>query len=314
MANIVDNTLAKIDAVSGGMVAGVYGDLGASLFPAVRNILIISMIFFGISMMLGWIEYPARQFAKNTVKIVMVLVLAFNWSYFNLFFYDLFTNAPDAIGTIILGSIDGGGMTSGSISSQIGELLEKGIVASGAAFASDGWFMPIVLGALIFIAILMICGFALALLILSKIAMIVILSLGPLFVIFLLIEQTKPMFASWLQQIFNFAFITILTYTVMAFFGILIAEILEGIPGDSPQLSHIAPLCIIGFAGSFVLAQIPGIASGLAGGVQVGTMGAFSAMGRQAQRVNASPALKQAGAGARNLYSRVRSTNKIRRQ
>jgi type IV secretion system protein VirB6 len=283
MANVIVGVISAVDATSVGLVTVIYGALGESLFPAIRNVLIISMILFGLSMMMGWIEYPVKEFAKHATKITLVLGLAFNWVYFDLFFYQLFTTAPGAIGTIMLDAIGGGGAD--SIAAELGELLSQGIVASGAAFSSDGFFMPYVLGALIFIAITLICGFALALLILAKIATAVILALGPIFIIFLLFDMTKQMFASWLQQVFNFAFITILTYVVMAFFTRLIENSLNAIPvGGNPEIGDITPLVIIGFVGCFILAQIPGIASGLAGGVQVGTMGTFSAASRQLQR------------------------------
>jgi len=316
MANVVDGVIAAVDATSAGMVSAIYGELGTSFFPAVRNAIVISMMIFGISMMMGWIEYPVKQFAKIAVKISLVLGLAFNWTYFNLFFYDVFTNGPDAVGALVLDAVGGAG--AGTISTQIGQLLTDGIIAAGAAFASDGFFMPYVLGALIFIAIILICGYALALIVLAKIAMTIVLALGPIFIVFLLFDLTKQMFASWLQQLFNFAFITILTYTVMAFFTELISNALEAIPLDGdPEIGHITPLCIIGFVGCFVLGQIPGIASGLAGGVQVGTMGAMAAVGR-ASRGGLSDAARGAGkagrAGGKALYDRYKNRNEIRRK
>jgi len=318
MANLVDDVMTSIDNTSAGMVASIYNALGIEAFPFIRTMLIISMVLFGISMMLGWIEYPVRQFAKNSFKIITVLTLAFNWPFFNIIIYSLFTNSPDEIGSLILTAV-GAGNTAG-ISSQIGQLLHNGIVASGMAFSSSGMFMPYILGALIFIAILVICGFALALLALSKIAMAVILALGPIFILFLLFDGTKQMFASWIQQILNFGFVSILTYIVMAFFLTLIDNTINLIP-ISPEIEDVVPLCVIGFIGTFVLLQVTGIASGLAGGVQVTTMGAMGAMGRQMQRFSATPALKQAGnlgskgfQGARNAYDRIRNRNIAKRK
>ncbi len=305
MANLVDEVITLIDNSSVGMVGAIYGALGADALPFVRNMLIITTILFGISMMMGWVEYPIRQFAKNAFKIITVLALAFNWVFFDVLIYNLFTNSPDEIGTIILDAVGAG--PAANISSQVGSLLEDGIIASGAAFASDGFFMPYVLGALIFIAILIICGFVLALLVLSKVAMTCVLALGPIFIIFLLFDGTRQMFASWIQQILNFGFIAILTYIVMAFFVQMLQTSINAIPLGEPELQHIAPLCLVGFVATFVLSQIPGIASGLAGGVQVSTMGAFAAMSRQLQR------MRPRGGWGRDMPQRLRNINITRK-
>jgi len=318
MANLVDEVMTSIDNTSLGMVASIYNALGTEAFPFIRTMLIVSMILFGISMMLGWVQYPIREFAKNSFKIITVLSLAFNWVYFDVFIYSVFTDSPDELGSLILTAVGAG--NTGGISSQIGELLHNGIVASGMAFSSSGMFMPYILGALIFIAIIILCGFAIALLALSKIAMAVVLALGPIFILFLLFDGTKQMFASWIQQILNFGFISILTYIVMAFFLTLIDNTIKLIP-SSPEIEDVVPLCMIGFIGTFVLLQITGIASGLAGGVQVSTMGAMGAMSRQLQRINSAPALSQArnisskGAqGVRNIYTRLRNRNVVRKK
>lgn len=311
MANLVNDVMQTIDNTSANMVNNIYGGFAAELLPFVRNLLTISLILFGMGMMMGWVEYPVRQFLKRVFNISIALLLAFNWPIFDLYIYQVFTNGPDYIGGLALNSVGAGPAT--DISTQVGDLLETGIIASGAAFSADGWVLPYILGAIIFIFVLLICGFTLALLALSKIAMTVVLAVGPLFFIFLMFEPTRQMFSSWMQQVFNFAFIAILTYIVIAFFLQLLDNSIAAIPLDDPQLKHVAPLTLVGFVGTFVLWQIPGIASGLAGGVQVGTMGVFSAMGRQLQRMRPGGGI---GRGApqkiRDYVRKRRRVNRIR--
>lgn len=54
------------------------------------------------------------------------------------------------------------------------------------------------------------------LLALSRIALSVLLALGPLFLALLMFETTKRFFESWIAQMANYAFITILTVMVAA--------------------------------------------------------------------------------------------------
>ena len=297
MANIVDEVIQLVDTTSSGFVEAVYSGLVSANLPFIRTMLIISMILFGISMMAGWIETPLKELTKTVFKIATVLGLLFNWPIFQTILFNTFTNGPDALGGIILSSITAD--TSDHISSRLGELFETGIAAAGAAFSSDGWFLPIVLGVVIFIGIGVIVGYMLALIILAKIATTMILALAPIFIFFLLFNGTRQMFNSWLQQLFNFAFMIILVYIVMAFFIDMIDKALEPIvlAGGDISFDKVAPIAIIGFVATFVMAQIPGIASGLAGGAQVSTVGAVSSLARQARGLSA--ARITGGAGGR---------------
>src|SRR6202007_1583674 len=54
------------------------------------------------------------------------------------------------------------------------------------------------------------------LLALSRIALSVLLALGPLFIALLLFNSTKRFFETWLAQLSNYAFITIITVLVAA--------------------------------------------------------------------------------------------------
>ena len=54
------------------------------------------------------------------------------------------------------------------------------------------------------------------LLALSKIALCILLALGPLFIAFLFFETTKRFFEAWIAQMANYAFVTILTVLVAA--------------------------------------------------------------------------------------------------
>lgn len=279
MANYVDDILLAIDQTSENLVSRMYGALGAELGIFIPTALVILMIIFGLAMMLGHIQYPVRKFIGNTVVVTLVFTVITNWDWFNVVFYNMFTNSPDAIGGLIMTAA--GFETPGGTGTRLGELFEMGLVASGAGFSSDGYFMPIVIGTAIFLATLLVCGFAIALLCLAKIGMAVVLALGPLFIFFTLFSVTRGMFSSWLQQCFNYGFIALLTYVILAFLMQLLLQALIAVPDTNPTVDTIAPLCIVSFIGCFVLWQVPQTAAGLAGGAQLTTMGVFGSAGRQ---------------------------------
>ena len=318
MANVVGDVLDVIDDTSNSLVQNVYGALTGEVFSLLVGLMTLSIIIFGIAILMGWIEYPVREFGKKSFKWIFCLSIIFNWDYFNLIFYTSFTVYPDEIGGLILGEFDTTDVAIGSaadISTLFGSLLERGIIASGAAMSADGWFFPYIVGAFIFLGVMAIVGFALALIILSKIALTMILSIAPLFFIFLMFEGTKQMFSSWLQQLFNFAFIAILTYVVMGFFGELLSKAITVAELEPALLSNTVPIVIVGIAGVFVLAQVTTIASGLAGGAQVGTMGAIGALNRTIQRSRGQGFMPGKGrALMANIGNRFNRSNSIGRK
>lgn len=327
MANIVSEILDSIDETSAGVVSSAFAALGGEFLPFVQVMMIVAVAMFGMSLWFGIISTPIADFAKKAFIWITCLSILANWLYFDIFFYQIFTESPDEIGFLLLESIDPSITSSGEITSAFGTVLENGIIASGAAFASDGWFLPIVIGALIFIGTIGVVGYALALIILSKVAMACVLAIGPIFIMFLMFDMTRQMFSSWLQQLFNFGFISILTYTVMAFFLKLIQISLAYIPNQDPQIEHTVPIVLVGLAGVFVMSQIPGLASALAGGAQVTTMGAVSSVIRSASRMRGGSGIgggipRKVGSGLKNMRSRIGSmgssgrtkSNNIRRQ
>lgn len=285
MTNLADAVIATVDDTSRDFVSLVYNGLFWELSGIVISIITILMIIYGLFLMLGWIEYPVREFGKKIVLIVSVMALIRYWPFFDTFLYSTFTDGPDHLAAIILQSVGRGGP--GQISTQLGDLVTESFWLAGQAFESDGWFMPYVLGLLILLAGFAFCVYALALIVIAKIGTALVLALGPVFIVFLLMSPTKHMFASWLQQLFSFAFMLILTYTTIVFFLQMYEGSINSIPDNgSIALGDIANLLVVSLIGFLVLGQVQGIASGLAGGAQLGTLGAFTAVGRRLGRVD----------------------------
>ncbi|WP_020211027.1 type IV secretion system protein [Gilvimarinus chinensis] len=283
-ANMADVVLDMVDTNGIFFVQNVYGALSMTFSTFVWPLITISVIIFGFAMMMGWIEYPLREFGKKVLLITTILALISTWSFFNIFFYQMFTDGPDEVATIILNWTGIG--TPLSTSSKLGELMTQSFVLAGEAFDADGWFMKYILGAMIVLACLAYCVYALALIVIAKIGTIITLALGPIFIVFLMFSATKNMFGSWLQQLFQFAFTLILTYLVIIFFMGMYEKSLDSLPSSEIEtLADIIPLVVVSFIGMLVLAQVQSLASGLASGAQLGTLGAFAAIGRRLNRV-----------------------------
>src|SRR5205085_7730636 len=88
------------------------------------------------------------------------------------------------------------------------------LIQNGASFHGD--FSYYSAGFAIYVIVGLTAIYAMFLLALSKIALSVLLALGPLYIALLFFETTKRFFEAWVAQLANYAFVALLTVLVAA--------------------------------------------------------------------------------------------------
>src|SRR4029077_15904116 len=133
------------------------------------------------------------------------------WLY-NSLIVDTFFNAPAELGAVVVGAFDPVGVVDQIIfagGDAANLLIQKGGIL-------DGNFAYYLAGFGVYLIVGLTAIYTIFLLALSRIALSVLLALGPLFIGLLFFESTKRFFEAWLAQLANYAFITILTVLVAA--------------------------------------------------------------------------------------------------
>ena len=117
------------------------------------------------------------------------------------------------------------------------------------------------------------------LLALSRIALSVLLALGPLFIALLLFDSTKRFFEAWLAQLANYAFITILTVLVAALMlrVVTVAAQQAVSAGGGIQIANAVRVCMAAGLTFLVMRQVMPMAAGLASGLALSSFGVVSA-------------------------------------
>ena len=116
--------------------------------------------------------------------------------------------------------------------------------------------------------------------ILSLVALAVLLAIGPIFIIALFFEASKPFFEKWIGMLFHYVFVVMLTAAVL---GIILSVVngyitsANGSVGATTFTSKAFPIVIISLVGALILMQVQTKASALSGGVALATMGMFAA-------------------------------------
>jgi type IV secretion system protein VirB6 len=235
---------------------------------------------------------------KRIVLLVVILGGALNlWAY-NTLIVDTVFNAPGQLAAGVLGAYD-----SIDIVDQI--LFSGGDTASlliqkGGVFNGD--FSYYIAGFAVYAVVGLTAIYAMFLLSLSKIALSILLSLGPLFIALLFFQTTKRFFESWIAQLANYAFITLLTVMVAALMLNLVttAATQAAAQGGGISIADGVRVCLAAGLTFLVMRQVMPMAAGLASGLALSTFGAVSA----ALAWGFGGATRQAGQFGRGLIDR----------
>ncbi|MGH8306170.1 MAG: type IV secretion system protein, partial [Steroidobacteraceae bacterium] len=194
---------------------------------------------------------------------------------YNSLIVDTFFNAPGELAAAVIGAYDPVGIIDQIIFS--GGDAASLLIQKGGLFNGD--FSYYLAGFAVYLIVGLTAIYAMFLLALSKIALSILLALGPLFIALLFFESTKRFFEAWIAQLANYAFVTILT--------VLVAALLMGIVSSAAQqaadegggisIADAVRVCMAAGLTFLIMRQVMPMAAGLASGLALSSFGLVSA-------------------------------------
>ena len=193
-----------------------------AITPVATTLLMIYIMFWGWSMIRGVITEPITDGITRIVKLTIICAIALTVGLYSQFLVDWLWQSPDSMASIIAG-----GNQSDKIS-FLDTIFEKLWVYSKKweQAAEDNAYsigipdIPcLIVSWLIRIASVILTGYAGFLFVLAKMALAVILAVGPIFILVLMFESSKRFFDSWIGQALNFGFVIILTSAILKLTG-----------------------------------------------------------------------------------------------
>jgi type IV secretion system protein VirB6 len=283
-------------------VGGNTALLAAALEPAIVTGAVIYVMAWGFLQLTGQIEEPLVAGLKRILILAMVLGASINLWLYNALIVDTFYRAPAQLAGAIVGANDPVG--------TVDAIWNSGGAVAGTLWAKASGVSGIgmlIAAALVWCLMGFLCVYVMFLIALSNIALSVLLALGPLFIAMLLFDATRRMFSAWLAQLANYALITILTVMVAA----LLLQLVQSYAaqtaarGSAIFTMDALNMMLVSVLVLLVLRQIMPIASGLASGVALSTMGATSgafrwgvmAWPRKSRNENIARAVEHGGSG-----------------
>lgn len=241
-----------------------------NVMDAVRGPLAIALtlyvVLYGWAILRGSISEPVMDGVNRLVKLCFIYSVATTVAYNSFVTQPLFTELPNWLA----GAISGGPVA--SIGGSFDEFLARGILLAEKIFqtATVTDFGPYITGGLVVgvTAIATAIGFAIVMI--AKVALALLVALGPIFIACMVFEASRSFFYGWLRQAVNYL---ILFALIIAIFQMILA-LIEGQWGNisaqsDPEIAGILFMALCALGAIFFL-QTPNMAAGIAGGAAAG--------------------------------------------
>jgi len=281
MATIYDSIFTFFDNASVTYINNGVVKVSDAIKDPAFTLLGCYILLWGLSHILGLIREPIVDATKRFIKVGFIFGIAFSAATYNSYIVETVTKFPEELSMIVVGN------TSPSSVSTVNYIYEE-TWEIGQRFWDLGGLTNI---GYCFIAIIiwafacLLSAYSAFLIILSKVALAILIALGPLFIISVLFETTKRFFESWISTLANYAILAVLVASTNAFIiKVFKSAVRAANTGDLDQVSSAAPIVITSLISCLILSQLMQIASSVAGGISLSTMGAFrGAMGAGAK-------------------------------
>ena len=263
-----------LDALLGTYISEQTARVAAAIEPALLTLASVYVMAWGLLQATGQIDEPLLEGLKRIARVTIVLGIGLHlWLYQALVVDTLFT-APSALAALMIGAPD-----SVTIVDQVifqGGDAASALIQKGALFNENVayYFAGFIVYALVGLASI----YTMFLLALAKVALSILLALGPLFIATLLFDVSRRFFQAWLAQLANFALIAVLVSLVVGLFMHLLTVVTAQAAGQGAtiDIAEGVKVCFAAGLVFLILRQVMPMASGLASGVALSTHHAMS--------------------------------------
>jgi type IV secretion system protein VirB6 len=246
-------------------------------------LLTLYVIFWGVGIWQGTATGGPADHAFRLFRAVLIYTMATKWGDFQTLAYNFLNDGPSAIGNALLSAVTTANNTGTSanlnsvngVQSALQNMWDTTNSATEAFLQNAGitnWG-PYIFAAVFYVVMAILIGFAIFLIVLSKMFMWLLLALAPLFIILLLFGVTTRFFSGWLSALVQYFLVQVLVYAFLAFYVSLIQQTIDTLNSvansKSATWATIGPVVLFAIIGILLLSQINNMAAAIAGGVPI---------------------------------------------
>jgi len=299
----------NIDRLGRSFTASTYGAFANQLTPVLSGLLVLYLVFWGFRFWQGRGESSVIDIAFRLFRIAIIFSIATGWGPIQTLAYGVISGIPTAISAVMMNNIVNvgrGAMSQTTVERDLHDFYQIALMASArmsapvsgvvtpvpvakqappdadsaaksgpgirGALPADGLLSSLHSG-IVWIAAALFVGYAVFLMLFSKLALWIVLALAPGFIVMLLFQGVSRFFSGWLSVAIQTMLVPIFFYAFLSFFLLIIKEVVIALKvsmdlGAVPTVKEIAPFVLVCFSGLFLLAQIVPLSARIAGGAQ----------------------------------------------
>jgi len=258
-------------------------------------------VIFGYMVMGGYIQNTMSELVKRGLTIAIILGIAFTASAYQSNVIEVFRGLETGLATLVYKG------TASNIYEVLDKSFCKGMELANVAYGKAGecgwtelgeclaWIINGIIIALATEIITVICA---AFIFLAKIAISILLGVGPIFIVCLIFPPTRRFFDAWLGQLVSYVLMIVFMAVVMSFAMGIFGNFVEKVDLKGESFSVIAPtfqLLTVSLVLVIIAWQVPSIASALGGGVGLSMSNPVAGTARSVAR------------GARNIINPLKT-------
>lgn len=240
MGTGVSSALTAVDCIAASVSEQAFNRLFGTegqLAFALTLLLGLYVGFFGISLMLGRSNLNVRALLPKMMTLGLVLTFATSFVAFSTIFYNIFIGGPDQIAGILTGTQ---GESATSVFAQKLDVVFLAIQQASGDTKDISAFSPP--GMMWIGAMLLLLG-TVGLLVTARIALALLLAVGPIFVVLALFDGTRGLFTGWLKGLTMMALaplFAVLGGSIMLEMAVPVLSALVAVPGKIDQQAAMA--------------------------------------------------------------------------
>jgi type IV secretion system protein VirB6 len=275
----------------------------AAIEPAAVSLAVIYVMVWGFLHLKGAIEEPVIAGALRIARLAVVFGVGLQLWQYNEALVNTFMDAPTELAAALAGAADPIG-TVDALWEQGGlvasTLWEKGGVLDGEV----GFYIA---AAVVYALVGAVCVYTLFLMALARVAVALLLAVGPMFILMLLFESTQKFFEAWIAQLANYALVGVLAVLTASLMLTVVEAYATQTAAKGAAILTVDALDMLLVAGLvlLLLRQVMPIAARLGGGVALTSFGVASAALERGSRLSGVLGRRVGGGLAASMSERM---------
>lgn len=197
MTGALDQLIANVDNIVLSFVQGSFGSFSTAIAVFWNLMFIIFIAVFGYKVIVSG-RFSASDLLVNILKIIVILAVATEWDTFFLLVYNMATDLPSDIAgqlvTAASSTLNGSSVdTVNNANASLSFYYDRSLAVTDKILEGADWLdfgIYLYAGSVALVALIF-SGYAAMLIILAKLAVAILLAVGPIFILLLMFNNTK---------------------------------------------------------------------------------------------------------------------------